>query len=101
VKDDKDKKAPFKRLVSSHPLFVKLCELILDPDIAYDNWFSFSEQAINTMYTLVSFPRNFTENLGVYDVQAEGPDSMCAQIVKDMASKIFNVAGGEISLKIL
>ena len=62
---------PIQRFQHDHPTSERLVELLKCPPSS-SNWFSFAEQAINTLY-----------------ISTENPDVLCAEIIKLMALRVF------------
>ncbi|PRP82720.1 hypothetical protein PROFUN_09982 [Planoprotostelium fungivorum] len=77
-KGEKEGKKSFSRMKMTHPLFTRLADLMNDDHMQHNNWYGFAEQAINTIYSL-----------------SERPDTLAADIVRDMAAKIFDLKGSE------
>ncbi|KAI8393588.1 non-SMC mitotic condensation complex subunit 1-domain-containing protein [Radiomyces spectabilis] len=67
------------RLPMTHPIFARLKDIIESSSDAIE-WFSLTEQAINTVYLL-----------------GEHPDTLCAEIIKTMSVKVFGLAETENS----
>lgn len=75
-KAEREGKKTFNRMKMNHPLFTRLADLINDEHMNHNNWYGFAEQAINTIYSL-----------------SERPDTLAADIVRDMAAKLFDLNG--------
>lgn len=63
--------ASFERKTPDHPTIERIVGLLLQPTSS-PNWFSFAEQAINTVYLMV-----------------EQPDKVFAEVIKTLASRAF------------
>jgi hypothetical protein len=68
----KSQDKPFERLLSDHPLFARLFELLVAKPRNIGHWLGLAEQAINTIYAL-----------------AQAPDVICISIIKSLTVQAF------------
>ncbi|KAJ3394219.1 Condensin complex subunit [Lobulomyces angularis] len=67
-----------RRMPTTHPLFARLCDLMLEVRNQVYSWFSFAQEAVNVIYTL-----------------SEHPDVIMGEVIKKLSSSVFSIGNTE------